>query len=192
MIDVVVPAHNEAQTIGPVVRALQASPSVRQVIVVNDGSTDRTRQAALDAGAIVRTIDARDKGSAMAAGLEHVETGSVGFIDADLHGLTPLHVEQLAAHPGLMVVGQRDRSTPSLAGLPPIGGERVLPTEIARAADLAGSGYRAEMRLARAARRAGVATLRVPLRGVLHRTNRTPARLWRQVAGGYLDYVTRP
>ena len=67
--DVVVPAHNEADTIGDVVVAIAAAPSVSAVIVVADKCTDDTVAVAQAAGAsVVVSIESGNKGSAMAAG----------------------------------------------------------------------------------------------------------------------------
>jgi glycosyltransferase involved in cell wall biosynthesis len=190
-IDFVVPAHNEQATVGAVVAAIQAARSARTVIVVSDASTDHTAAEAAARGAVVLQLDAGDKGSAMAAGLHMVSTPRVGFIDADLTGLTPQHIDQLAAMPaGVMAVGVRD-TTARINSLPPIGGERILPTVVARAAGLEGAGYTAEMRLAHAAKRVGVPTEDVRLRGLQHRTNLTPTsvRRWAQVGRGYASYT---
>jgi dolichol-phosphate mannosyltransferase len=52
-IDVVIPARDEAGRIGPLLAAVVGAPSVREVIVVDDGSTDATAAVAASAGARV-------------------------------------------------------------------------------------------------------------------------------------------
>jgi glycosyltransferase involved in cell wall biosynthesis len=52
----VVPAYNEAATVGQVVRDLQAHRPDVDVLVVDDGSTDATARAALEAGAAVARL----------------------------------------------------------------------------------------------------------------------------------------
>ena len=42
MVSVIIPAFNEEQTIREVVEAVHSLPIEKQVIVVNDGSTDGT------------------------------------------------------------------------------------------------------------------------------------------------------
>src|SRR5580658_4063532 len=42
MISAIVPARDEEASIARVVESLEAQPDVREIIVVNDGSTDRT------------------------------------------------------------------------------------------------------------------------------------------------------
>jgi glycosyltransferase involved in cell wall biosynthesis len=46
VLSVVVPAFNEEATIGTVIRRLLAVPELREIIVVDDGSTDRTSDVA--------------------------------------------------------------------------------------------------------------------------------------------------
>jgi glycosyltransferase involved in cell wall biosynthesis len=53
IIDAVVPARNEASTVGDVVRAALDCEYLREVIVVDDGSTDDTAEVAAAAGAKV-------------------------------------------------------------------------------------------------------------------------------------------
>ena len=88
-ISVIIPAFNEARTIRQVVDAVQALPLDTQVIVVNDGSTDRT-QAVLEelrkesALTVVHYEENRGKGFAIRTGLAHVEGDVVVIQDADL------------------------------------------------------------------------------------------------------------
>ena len=49
----VVPAFQEEATVGDVVRSLRALPLAIEVVVVDDGSTDRTAEEAVRAGAVV-------------------------------------------------------------------------------------------------------------------------------------------
>ena len=51
-VDVIIPAYNEAESIGSVIKNIPAN-AVRDIIVVNNASTDTTSQNAHDAGAKV-------------------------------------------------------------------------------------------------------------------------------------------
>jgi len=82
---VVIPAYNEARYIGSVV--LQAREYTSTVIVVDDGSTDATREIARAAGAIVESHgDNRGKGAALETGFRlanEYDPDVVVTIDAD-------------------------------------------------------------------------------------------------------------
>jgi glycosyltransferase involved in cell wall biosynthesis len=106
----IVPAYNEAPSVGAVVGALRASgvfadPWPRGgIVVIDDGSTDATAEIAEDAGAmVIRTPKNLGKGGAMLyayEGLPSVEEAGddrVAFFDADLVGLTADHVREIAA-----------------------------------------------------------------------------------------------
>ncbi len=95
-VSAIIPAFNEAERIAAVLEPLLASPAVDEVIVVDDGSTDATATVAEQfAVRLVRLSENRGKAAAMAAGVE-ASTGEVLlFLDADLTGLTPSHVEDL-------------------------------------------------------------------------------------------------
>ena len=82
---VLVPAYEAEGTVGEVVRGTRRH--VDRVLVVDDGSTDRTGARAAAAGAqVVRLPRNSGKGSAVRAGLEELLTAGathVAFLDAD-------------------------------------------------------------------------------------------------------------
>ena len=83
-ISVVIPALNEEEPIADVVRACLATGLPNEVIVVDNGSTDRTAERAREAGA--RVVDApRGYGRACAAGVRAVspQTDIIVFLDGD-------------------------------------------------------------------------------------------------------------
>ena len=85
MVSLVIPALNEADVIAEVVRSVPRTV-VHQIIVVDNGSTDGTAQAAKQAGAIVVHQPTRGYGRACRAGMNAaLETGAeiVVFIDGD-------------------------------------------------------------------------------------------------------------
>src|SRR5690606_8942329 len=96
MIPVVVCAHNEGPRVGAVVKVLIASKLFSPVLVVDDGSSDNTAEAAKNAGAKVLKLNPnRGKGSAMQAGWRATGSGDVAFIDADLKNLSQEHLQRL-------------------------------------------------------------------------------------------------
>jgi len=112
-VDIIIPAMNEGRTIGAVVNAARLSACARRVIVVDDGSRDNTARAALTHGAeVVRIPKNGGKGAAMRVGLEYSDTAHVAYLDADLRGFQPVHLESMVSalvYDGLdMVCGLRD------------------------------------------------------------------------------------
>ena len=91
-----IPAYDEAPTVAAVVRpALKAE--LGTVLVVDDGSSDGTADAARAAGASVLVLpDNRGKGGAVVAGAKHLDADVLVLLDADLVGLEPEHVWELA------------------------------------------------------------------------------------------------
>ena len=182
-VGVVIPAHNEESGIGAVLAAAIGAPTTGQVVVVSDDSSDGTAQVAREAGAQVIEITAGDKGTAMATGLFHVELPWVLFLDADLVGLTAAHVHALSIIAPLdgMVVGMREGTVPT--GLPPISGERRLPTDFAKSIPLVGTGYRAELLIDAAVARAGLPHRHYAMAGVTNPTrNLRHPLMWADLA----------
>jgi glucosyl-3-phosphoglycerate synthase len=91
-ISCVVPTLNEAATIHRVVSALRASPLVDELLVVDSGSTDRTRELAAEAGATVHLASrirpelgpATGKGENMWKSLFVTRGEILVFVDGDL------------------------------------------------------------------------------------------------------------
>jgi glycosyltransferase involved in cell wall biosynthesis len=85
MVYLVIPALNEADVIAEVIRSVPRTV-VNQIIVVDNGSTDSTAQAAKNAGAIVVSQPIRGYGRACRAGMNAaLKAGAdiVVFIDGD-------------------------------------------------------------------------------------------------------------
>jgi glycosyltransferase involved in cell wall biosynthesis len=81
---VIIPCLNEADPIAGVVREV-LDQGIKDVIVVDNGSTDRTAAVAADAGARVVSQPIRGYGRACAAGVAAVQAGTdiVCFLDGD-------------------------------------------------------------------------------------------------------------
>jgi glycosyltransferase involved in cell wall biosynthesis len=91
LLSIVVPVYNEEATVGAVIARLLAIdlPVPREIVVVNDGSTDGTRQVldGLPAGEGLRIVHAPvngGKGSAIRIGFEQARGTIVAIQDADL------------------------------------------------------------------------------------------------------------
>ncbi len=95
-VSVVIPAYNEADTVGTVVNVVKSVDYIDEVIVVDDGSTDKTAQNAESAGATVIKHSAnKGKGAAIKTGFNNSKGDIVTFIDADLRNLTKDQVENI-------------------------------------------------------------------------------------------------
>ena len=84
MISVVIPALNEANTIGNVVKFCLAERLVSEVIVVDDKSEDDTANNAAKSGAKVIISDIRGKGFSMKDGIRKAYNEIIVFLDADI------------------------------------------------------------------------------------------------------------
>jgi len=84
-ISVIIPALNEEEPIADVVRAIAATNIPREIIVVDNGSTDRTAECARQAGAKVVSEPTPGYGRACAAGVRALspECEIVVFLDGD-------------------------------------------------------------------------------------------------------------
>ncbi len=93
----IVAAYNEEGTIADVLRALTASPLINEVIVVSDGSEDRTVEIARTVEG-VRTVALHEnhgKGYAMAVGVANASNDTFFFCDGDMYNVTESHIEAL-------------------------------------------------------------------------------------------------
>ncbi len=85
MISVIIPALNEEEPIANVIRAVAATKIPHEVIVVDNGSTDRTAERARAAGSGLVAEPHRGYGRACAAGIRSLspECDIVVFLDGD-------------------------------------------------------------------------------------------------------------
>lgn len=179
-VDAVIPARDEAATIGQVVSVVRSCPFVREVIVVDDASADGTGEVAAAAGAkVIRREQGGSKAHAMRSGVSKSDADSILFVDADVIGLTRRHVEDFC-RPHLqgdatMALGTFDYGfwNPLVTRLPPTSGERILPRWVFEALPPDKlDGYTIEVMLNEV-----ICECRLPwsasvMRGVTHRTKR--------------------
>lgn len=93
----IIPAYNEENTIGDVLRILVESATVEEIIVVSDGSDDQTvnRASSFKQVKVIELLENRGKGGAIKAGLDHSEHDIILILDADLIGLNKNHIVAL-------------------------------------------------------------------------------------------------
>lgn len=119
---VLIPAFNEASTIGEILNRVLAIPYQKQVIVIDDGSEDGTggiaeqwpvEQAAEHQVLVLRHAENRGKGAAIRTGLEHAR-GEITIIqDADLEYDPqdyPALVERIGLGDAQVVYGSRTQA----------------------------------------------------------------------------------
>ncbi len=102
VIDVIIPAFNEEASIGLVIRELPRR-LIREIIVCDNNSTDRTAKASAEAGATVVSETRPGYGSACLRGMDHIarrppeeHPDIVVFIDGD-HSDYPEQLAELIA-----------------------------------------------------------------------------------------------
>lgn len=127
-IAVVIPAKNEANTIGAVLDAVRHYPEfVDELVVINDHSNDDTMTVADHHGArVIALLGRSGKGEAMQAGLKATTSEIVVFLDADVLNTSPEFVPRLVQplleRRGIeLVKGYYDRPLHNM----PTGGGRV-------------------------------------------------------------------
>ncbi len=175
----VVPAYNEEGRIEAVLRALKDAPEVHEVVVVSDGSTDRTYAVAeaMEGVRAIRLPRNRGKGGAMREGAERTDADVLVFFDADLVGLTPQHVRDLVlpvctgdAHMAMGIFkGGRWLTDAAQFFSPGITGQRAIRRDVFLAIpNLDSVGYGIELAITYYVRHHGLIRKDVTLRGVTH------------------------
>jgi glycosyltransferase involved in cell wall biosynthesis len=120
-VSVIIPALNEAGCIGDLVHETLAQP-VREVIVVDNGSTDGTANIARQAGARVVVESRRGYGYACAAGAAAAGAETLVFLDGDgsfLPSEMPRLLEPLASGCADLVLGSRVLGDIAPGAMPP-------------------------------------------------------------------------
>ena len=95
-ISAIIAAYNEEKTIAEVLSVLTKSSLIDEIIVVSDGSSDRTVEIARSFD--VTTIALREnrgKGYAMRVGVDYARHDVLFFVDGDMFNVTDEHIESL-------------------------------------------------------------------------------------------------
>ncbi|MBZ9570458.1 glycosyltransferase [Methanobrevibacter sp. TMH8] len=95
-VSIIIPAYNEEATVSKVVGVAKELPYVNEVIVVDDGSYDKTVEEAKFAGAdVISHASNQGKGSAIKTGFRHSKGDIIAFIDADIYNLTQEKIDMI-------------------------------------------------------------------------------------------------
>ncbi|RJQ33414.1 MAG: glycosyltransferase family 2 protein [Actinobacteria bacterium] len=175
---VIIAAYNEESRIGTVLDAVTCSALISQIIVVNDGSKDKTADEATRPGVNVLTLEKnRGKGAALIEGINQTKDSDILlFLDADLVGFKSEHISILVEplikdKEVVMTVGKftGGRKSTDLAQflVPNISGQRAIRGDvIAKMPDLSADGYGAEVAITRYIKNNGLKFVEVPLKNV--------------------------
>ncbi|MBI4886006.1 MAG: glycosyltransferase family 2 protein [Acidobacteria bacterium] len=112
-VSIVIPALDEAAAVGDLVRRLRAAAAWRDVLVIDDGSSDATGELARAAGArVVRHPYRKGNGAAVKTGIRQSEGDFILILDADGQH-APEDALRIAARLGEydLVIGARAPST---------------------------------------------------------------------------------
>lgn len=95
-VSIVIPAYNEEPTVAKVVDVAKRLSYVTEIIVIDDGSYDKTAEEARLAGAdVISHTSNQGKGSAIKTGFRHSKGDIVAFIDADIYNLTHEKIDMI-------------------------------------------------------------------------------------------------
>lgn len=201
-ITAIIPAYNEAKRIGAVISAVLHETRISRLVVVNDGSTDKTDEvlayyAGLDERIhVIHHLKNKGKGDALRSGMLVCPNDDVFLmLDADLLGIQPEHIVSLVAPVlngtadmtlGLFVHGKWNTDlshwlTPWLTG------QRCFRAELLNYLDWsAAQGYGLETALTLTAKSLHWRVSRVLLDGVSH----PPSEFHRGLVHGILNRIT--
>lgn len=114
LIAVIVPCHNEEAAVGTVVADLRAALPTATIYVYDNASTDRTREVAAAAGAIVRSEPRKGKGNVVRRAFADIDADIYVLIDGDDTydaAMASLLVHELRSGPYDHVLGVRRQTS---------------------------------------------------------------------------------
>jgi glycosyltransferase involved in cell wall biosynthesis len=179
-VSVIVPAYNEADRIGSVLEAINNAERIDNIIVVDDGSTDRTAERVRESGIdleLIRLDENTGKANALSRGIEAAPDRTIMFLDADLIGLEAKHVDDMIRtyqeedldmvigvfHKGRLNTDLSQKISPHLSG------QRILSVDTWNKLDKSkAEEFGVEMALTKLSLAENLSTKKVKLTGVTH------------------------
>jgi len=179
-ISAIVPAYNESGRICSVLEAIDKADRVNQILVIDDGSTDDTPQKVRESEIETTLISLKKntgKANALSRGVEAASYSTLMFLDADLRGLKPDHVDEMARtyeegnwdmvigvfHKGRLNTDISQKISPHLSG------QRILSREIWEKLNRSqAEEFGVEMALTKLSLSENLSTTKVKLTGVTH------------------------
>ncbi|MFA7308623.1 MAG: glycosyltransferase family 2 protein [Patescibacteria group bacterium] len=175
-----IPAFNEEKNIRNMIQTVRSTGFFDEVIVINDGSDDRTAEKmALESGIVaINLAENQGKGGAITAGIEKSTGDLLCMLDADLVGLTKQHIQQLLEPVmeqkadiciGVVTKDKKWRDIGQRA-FSVLSGQQCFFKSSVVGADLADTRFGLELALSEHFKKKGLTTEKVILEGVTHTT----------------------
>ncbi len=156
---------------------MKASSYAHEIIVVNDGSSDNTAAVVknIDGVHLVDLVKNVGKGGAMVAGVSATLAPIIAFVDADLEGIEPGHIDSIVLP---LIRGECEMcvgvfrggkigSNAAMAVTPFLSGQRAMRRELFESIPYIGElRYGVEVAITEAVRKRRAKVKRVILRGV--------------------------
>ena len=176
----VIPAYNEETTIAGVITACAHCSYIQEIIVVDDGSLDKTSEISHLYGANVLQLSPNGgKAMALFRGAQEAKNNVLLLLDADLIGLNPYHVFS-------MIMPVFDSTCTSTLGVfsngrvftdlahhitPQLSGQRCIPKSVLLSlGHKSGVGYGIEISIHRKLKELGYSIQKIKLAHVTHVT----------------------
>mgnify|MGYP000909570044 CR=1 FL=1 len=178
-VSAIIPAYNEEKNIGMVLSILTQIEEISEILVINDGSVDKTSEIARMYGVeVVEFTENHGKSLAMWAGVTRTNAPVVIFLDADLIGLTRQQVKDMIlpitngyADMTLGIFCQ-GRSMTDLAQriAPYLTGQRAMKRWVLDSLDKEDwqTGFGIEMTITRLAKTSNIRIMEIPLENTTH------------------------